>query len=65
MAEKRTKHFEKIGTDKKLEISERDNRNVQQQLDEAIEILRIYARPDQVGGLANHAIEYLSKWGHS
>lgn len=37
--------------------------DLEKQLSEAIEIIKIYSRPDQVGGLAAHAQEYLSKWG--
>jgi hypothetical protein len=55
----------KITAEKKLELAENKIRNLEQELNEASECLKIYCRPDQVGGLAGHAIEHLKKWNKS
>lgn len=63
LSEKRRVHFEKITVEKKLDLAECKIRDMQKQLSEAHECLNNYAKPEQVGALANIAIEYFKKWG--
>lgn len=63
--EKRRVPLVKIDADKMLVLAEGKIRDLEAQLAEAVECLKVYSRHDQVGQLAHHALEHLKKWGHS